>query len=68
MLNNLRAEMTRSNVSAVDLAKTINKSDRSVRDKIRERHEFTISEIVAIRDAHFPGCSLEYLSASSSDT
>ena len=67
MLNNLRAEMARTNISATDLAKTINKSDRAVRDKIRGLHEFTVSEVVAIRDAHFPACSLEYLFASSSE-
>lgn len=65
MLNNLRAEMARQNVSATELARVMNKSDRSVRDKIREKYEFTLSECMAIRDTFFPSCSLEYLFESS---
>ena len=67
MLNNLKAEMTRSGVTVGDLCKTIKKSDRAVRGKISEEYDFTFPESRAIRDAHFPGFSLEYLFSSSTE-
>lgn len=64
MLSNLRAEMTRYGVSALDFARVTGKTDRSIRDKISGKRDFTLPESAAIRDAFFPGLTLEYLFAS----
>lgn len=61
MLSNLRAEMARYGVSVSDIATVTGKTDRSVRDKINGKRDFTLPESAAIRDSFFPGMSLEYL-------
>lgn len=61
MLRNLLAEMARREVSINDLAKAIGKSERSVRDKVKGKYEFSVPEAKAIRDSYFAGMSLEYL-------
>lgn len=66
MLSNLRAEMARYGVTASDIARVTGKTDRSIRDKISGKRDFTLPESVAIRDAFFPVLSLEYLFARSS--
>ena len=63
MLDNLRAEMTRHGITASDIARVVGKTDRSIRDKISEKRDFTLPESAAIRDELFPGLSLEYLFA-----
>ncbi len=67
MLCNLRAEMARRNISNNDLAMTIGKTDRSIRDKIRGLYEFSLPEAALIRNRYFPGMSLEYLFAEALD-
>ena len=62
MLVNLKAEMTRYGVTAVDIAKVTGKTD-----KISGKRDFTLSESAAIRDAFFPGLKLEYLFSRSGD-
>lgn len=61
MYNNLRAEMTRRNVTAQAVADLLGKTVRTVRDKLMGRSDFTISEIIKIQSNLFPGLSLEYL-------
>lgn len=61
MLNNLKAEMARYGVSSADIAKAIEKAERSVRDKIKGVYDFTLPEAILVRDKFFPGMSLEYL-------
>lgn len=68
MFPNLRAEMVRHNVTAVDLSKATHKTDRSIRDKIAGRGDFSLTEVYAIRDAFFPGMELEYLFARNADS
>lgn len=63
MFPNLRAEMMRHNVTAVDISQVTHKTDRSIRDKIAGRGDFSLTEVYAIRDAFFPGMDLEYLFA-----
>lgn len=65
MLSNLRAEMIRYNVSIAKIAQVIGKTDRSVRDKVNGKYEFSVPEAGLIRDTFFPGMSLEYLFAKS---
>ena len=50
-------------VSALDFAHVTGKTDRSIRDKIGGKRDFTLPESAAIRDAFFPGLTLEYLFA-----
>ena len=61
MYNNLRAEMTRHNVSAQTVADLLGKTVKTVRDKLTGRSDFTLGEIVAIRADLFPDLSLDYL-------
>lgn len=61
MFPNLRAEMVRCGITATDLSRVTHKTDRSIRDKIGGRGDFTLTEIYAIRDAFFPEMELEYL-------
>ena len=68
MFPNLRAEMVRHNVTAVDISKVTHKTDRSIRDKIAGRGDFSLTEVYAIRDAFFPGMELEYLFALNADS
>lgn len=61
MLCNLKAEMARRSISILDIAKEIGRTDRSVREKISGRTQFSVPDATAIRDKFFPGFSLEYL-------
>lgn len=61
MYPNLRAEMSRSNVSLADVSAVIHKNDKTTRGKLRGATAFTFPEAVAIRDTFFPACELEYL-------
>lgn len=61
MLVNLRAEMARYGISTADFARVTGKTERSIRDKISGKRDFTLPESAAIRDAFFPGLKLEYL-------
>lgn len=61
LLCNLKAEMARRSISSIDISRIINKTDRSVREKISGRSQFSVPEATAIRDKFFPGFSLEYL-------
>lgn len=67
MLRNLMAEMTRHGLFNKDIAKTIDASEKSVSNKILCKTEFTRKEMVEIKRAHFPECSLDYLFEEVSD-
>lgn len=64
MLANLKAEMARYGISTLDIAKVAQRTNKSIRDKISGKTDFTMPEGLAIRNALFPGLSLEYLFAS----
>ena len=61
MLCNLKAEMARRSISILDIAKEVGRTDRSVREKISGRTQFSMPEAAMVRDKFFPGYSLEYL-------
>ena len=63
MLQNLRAEMARKNITIIAIGKAIGRTPRSVSDKIKGKYDFTLPELKLIRDEFFPECDLEYLSA-----
>lgn len=61
MFPNLCAEMTRHSVETIDVARVTHRTTKTVRDKINGKADFTLPEIYAIRDAFFPGLSIDYL-------
>ena len=61
MYENLKAEMARRNVSKRDIAQGLKKQARTIRNRFSGQTPFTIPEAFAIRDAFFPGASLDYL-------
>ena len=61
MLNNLKAEMARYGITVPDISRITQKSDKSIRDKITGKSDFSMPEGLAIRNEFFPGLSLEYL-------
>lgn len=63
MLRNLMAEMARIGIRNKDIAGAINKSEKSVSNKILCKTDFTREEMVQIKKIYFPDCSLEYLFA-----
>lgn len=60
-MSNLRAEMARNRIRYGDVAEIIGKSERSVRDKISGKRDFTVSEAFAIRRKLFRDLTIEYL-------
>lgn len=63
MFPNLRAEMSRADVSTADISRATHKTDKTVLSKISGKADFTLSEVYAIRDTFFPGFGIEYLFA-----
>lgn len=61
MYPNLNAEMARKGLSVKDLQTIIRKTDRTTRDKVNGSAAWTLREASDIRDAYFPGLSLDYL-------
>lgn len=61
MYQNLKAEMARRNLTKRDIAQRLNKKERVIRNRFNGRTPFTLPEAFAIRDAFFPGASLDYL-------
>lgn len=66
-MKNLSAEMTRFGVSNADIQSLLSCSDKTVRNKLSDITEFSVSEAIKIRDAFFPGMRIEYLFAGASD-
>ncbi len=58
MLANLKAEMARYGISTVDIAKVAQRTNKSIRDKISGKSDFTMPEGIAIRDSFLPGWSI----------
>lgn len=63
MLLNLKAEMARRSLTNEDIHKVIGKTTKTVQEKIKGNVPITFPEAIAIRDALFPGLTLEYLFA-----
>jgi hypothetical protein len=55
--------MARKNITSHDIARTIHRVERTVREKIKGTSRFTHPETVKIRDEYFNDQSLEYLFA-----
>lgn len=58
--SNLKAELARNGLNYKDLGKAIQKTERSVQNKIAEKSEWTRSEMLLVKGL-FKDCSIEYL-------
>lgn len=63
-MKNLVAEMKRYGISNSDIQSLLGCAEKTVRNKLSEETEFTVSEAFKIRDAYFPAIRPEYLFAS----
>lgn len=61
MLNNLKAEMKRSQISQDTIAKQLDITSRTFRNKVNGITEFTRDEMFRLRDKFFPDLNIEYL-------
>lgn len=58
---NLRAEMARNGISRHQVGDAIDLSQGSISSRFNERTDFSVGELVKIRDTFFPELSLDYL-------
>lgn len=61
MLNNLKAEMARQDISRKKIADSLNVRYATIVDKINGKYEFKLSEAFQIKKTFFPDMSIEYL-------
>ncbi|ANY71694.1 DNA-binding protein [Paenibacillus ihbetae] len=61
MYKNLRAEMTRNDVTIGDMAKVLGVRYATVNDKLNGKFRFYYDEASKIKRHFFPNCDLEYL-------
>lgn len=66
MIANIRAEMSRHNLTNANMAKHLHMSENSFSFKLNEKREFTLSELAAI--AMMFNVSIDYLVAIRNDT
>lgn len=60
MFPNLNAEMARKDMTMKSLSEETNITYDSMKNKMKGKTEFTLSEMNRIKDK-FPGCSMDYL-------
>lgn len=63
MIHNLIAEMAINKITRKELSEATGIKQRTLSDKLSGRTEFTLAEMIAIRDACFPEKTLDYLFA-----
>lgn len=61
MLKNLKAEMTRRDVKAKQIAEALDVRLATVYDKLNGKYPFTFTEAVIIKKSFFPDEDIEYL-------
>lgn len=61
MLNNLRAEMVRKNITVKEVADVLGVGNRATRDRLAGRVLFSVDEALAVRDKLFPEMDIDYL-------
>lgn len=62
-MKNLLAEMARSGIRVQDIQNLLGCTERTVRNKMDGKTEFSVNEALKIRNALFPGLRVEYLFA-----
>lgn len=63
-MKNLLAEMVRNDISVAEMANFLGVSEKTMRNKLQDKTDFTYPEATKIRDHYFSGNRLEYLFAS----
>lgn len=63
MIHNLIAEMAIKKITQKELSEVTGIKQRTLSDKLRGRTEFTLAEMIVIRDTCFPDLTLDYLFA-----
>ncbi len=61
MFRNLLAEMARSGLTGKDVSRMVDMDYGSWRNKVSGKTEFTCGEMFHVRNAAFPGMTLDYL-------
>lgn len=61
MYPNLNAEMARHSVAPKDIAEVLNVTIEGARNRLAGRTKLTTQEAEIIRDAYFPGMTIDYL-------
>ena len=61
MYPNLNAEMARHNVTPKDISEVLNVTLETARNKLYGRTKVSTQEAEVIRDAYFPGMTIDYL-------
>ena len=60
-MNNLKAEMARIGATPADIKNILGCTERTARNKINGRTEFTVSEAIKVHNEMFSSFSFEYL-------
>ena len=58
---NINAEMVRRRIRKPEVAAALGINQKTFRNKLSGKSEFTFSEVQMVRDTFFPDLSLEYL-------
>lgn len=58
---NLKAELTRNDLTYKDVGNAIGKSERSIQNKLCDKSQFTRCEMIQIQKELLNKCSIEYL-------
>jgi transcriptional regulator with XRE-family HTH domain len=61
MLTNLRTAMKTKNISTLAIAKLIGTTEKTVNNKLNGISEFTLKEVLLIRECLFPEYDIYYL-------
>ena len=61
MFPNLEAEMSRRKLTNANCALACQMTEKSFSNKRTGKTDFTLPEIMALKKAFFPNCTLEYL-------
>lgn len=61
MFCNLKAELARKGLTGIDIAETIDATQKTVSNKMVGKSEFTRSEMFKIKNRFFKDMTLEYL-------
>jgi len=67
MYGNLKAEMARHEISQSDIARAINTTEKTAKNKLTGVTEFSFFETLKIRDSFFPNWDVEKLFSDEAD-
>lgn len=67
MYGNLRAELARKEMGVSDIAAVLGTTERTAKNKLSGKSEFSFFETIKIRDALFPSWNVEKLFSDEAD-